>query len=428
MTEISVHFKQVPHALLAAGRGPSSPTCWPSASSPTRASACASWRRCPGPTMTLRPVTMDFRYGVDLRRQRPRGLRAAHPGRDARAIRRCSPAPTRSARRGASSRPSCEAWATARPTEFPNYPAGTWGPAEADDLIERDGRALEAAMRLSVDQVEREIARLWEQEARTGRRRARGAAHAGGAGQRAAAARARADGASPSWSQACTLAHGRRRCGETATRRRITADVALHRAGAGRRAPAGTRSRLEAVGGAREWLPGNVDRLALPDLPVCVWWVGDLPDYDDLFDRMVVDADVGHRQLGRRWICATSRSCRASSRAPGIATPGRPRRGSACAACRSSSRGSSTMQQGRACLPGLQRDDHRVLAPRRRDRTRRARRRACSSGGWRTCWSCRPTSPQWKRGDGWAEVQLGRVVARFEQGAQQTCARAGSSA
>jgi glucose-6-phosphate dehydrogenase assembly protein OpcA len=69
----------------------------------------------------------------------------------------------------------------------------------------------------------------------------------------------------------------------------ITADVVLHRCAGEARGDAIT---LHAVGGAREWLPENVDRLALPGLPVCVWWVGDLPDFDDLFDRMVVGADL----------------------------------------------------------------------------------------------------------------------------------------
>jgi glucose-6-phosphate 1-dehydrogenase len=27
------------------------------------------------------------------------------------------------------------------PPVFPNYPAGSWGPSQADDIIERDGRA-----------------------------------------------------------------------------------------------------------------------------------------------------------------------------------------------------------------------------------------------------------------------------------------------
>lgn len=31
-------------------------------------------------------------------------------------------------------------WEKSPPPKFPNYPSGSWGPAEADDLIERDGR------------------------------------------------------------------------------------------------------------------------------------------------------------------------------------------------------------------------------------------------------------------------------------------------
>jgi glucose-6-phosphate 1-dehydrogenase len=35
--------------------------------------------------------------------------------------------------------PVQKAWAAARPTNFPNYAAGSWGPKEADELLERDG-------------------------------------------------------------------------------------------------------------------------------------------------------------------------------------------------------------------------------------------------------------------------------------------------
>jgi glucose-6-phosphate 1-dehydrogenase len=35
--------------------------------------------------------------------------------------------------------PILEAWRGEKP-EFPNYAAGSWGPAEADTLLERDGR------------------------------------------------------------------------------------------------------------------------------------------------------------------------------------------------------------------------------------------------------------------------------------------------
>jgi glucose-6-phosphate dehydrogenase assembly protein OpcA len=70
----------------------------------------------------------------------------------------------------------------------------------------------------------------------------------------------------------------------------IDADVSLHRTVA--RAPCGDSIVLEAHGPARGWLPENIDRLLLPGLPVCVWWLGDLPDFDDLFDRTVRRADA----------------------------------------------------------------------------------------------------------------------------------------
>jgi glucose-6-phosphate 1-dehydrogenase len=36
--------------------------------------------------------------------------------------------------------PVLDVWKALPPRDFPNYPAGTWGPKEADELIERDGR------------------------------------------------------------------------------------------------------------------------------------------------------------------------------------------------------------------------------------------------------------------------------------------------
>ena len=68
--------------------------------------------------------------------------------------------------------------------------------------------------------------------------------------------------------------------------------MSLHR-NAGRKGEAcGDAIVLEAYGEARWWLPENFDRLALSDLPYCVWWVGDLPDHDALFDEAVQHADV----------------------------------------------------------------------------------------------------------------------------------------
>ena len=36
--------------------------------------------------------------------------------------------------------PILDVWRALPPRNFPNYPAGTWGPKEATDLLERDGR------------------------------------------------------------------------------------------------------------------------------------------------------------------------------------------------------------------------------------------------------------------------------------------------
>ncbi len=43
--------------------------------------------------------------------------------------------------------PVLDAWEKAPPGEFPNYPAGSWGPRAADELLERDGRHWRMTMR-----------------------------------------------------------------------------------------------------------------------------------------------------------------------------------------------------------------------------------------------------------------------------------------
>lgn len=69
----------------------------------------------------------------------------------------------------------------------------------------------------------------------------------------------------------------------------ITADVELL---AGSKGPGAELIRLEAVGDSRAWVPDTVSRLITADLPVFVWWVGDLPDDETLFDRMAFGAQA----------------------------------------------------------------------------------------------------------------------------------------
>ena len=37
--------------------------------------------------------------------------------------------------------PILDAWVETKPSDFPNYASGTWGPAASDELLERDGRS-----------------------------------------------------------------------------------------------------------------------------------------------------------------------------------------------------------------------------------------------------------------------------------------------
>jgi len=139
MTEISVHFKQVPHVLLAQ-EAPVDPDVLAIRIQPDEGIALRFVAKVPGPSMTLRPVTMDFRYGSAFGGSGPEAYERL-------ILDAMLGDPTLFARADEVSAawrfvtPILEAWASPPAPEFPNYAAGTWGPPEAFDLIERDGRA-----------------------------------------------------------------------------------------------------------------------------------------------------------------------------------------------------------------------------------------------------------------------------------------------
>jgi glucose-6-phosphate 1-dehydrogenase len=139
MTEISVHFKQVPHALLAQP-GPVDPDVLAIRIQPDEGIGLRFVAKVPGQTMTLRPVTMDFRYGSSFGGSGPEAYERlildamlGDPTLFARADE------VNAAWRFIS--PVLEAWARGPSPRFPNYAAGTWGPPQATALIERDGRS-----------------------------------------------------------------------------------------------------------------------------------------------------------------------------------------------------------------------------------------------------------------------------------------------
>jgi glucose-6-phosphate dehydrogenase assembly protein OpcA len=79
----------------------------------------------------------------------------------------------------------------------------------------------------------------------------------------------------------------------------IEAEVALHSNAKG--VPCAELIRVHARGDARAFAADAIARLLAPDLPALVWWVGDLPDREVLLDRVatisratiaIVDANV----------------------------------------------------------------------------------------------------------------------------------------
>jgi glucose-6-phosphate 1-dehydrogenase len=95
--------------------------------------------KIPGPLMRLQNVNMRFGYGEAFKAARATGyevmLYSAMIG-DATLFSRTDMVET--AWRIA--QPLLDYWSASAPADFPNYPAGSWGPKAAFNLIERDGR------------------------------------------------------------------------------------------------------------------------------------------------------------------------------------------------------------------------------------------------------------------------------------------------
>jgi glucose-6-phosphate dehydrogenase assembly protein OpcA len=263
-------------------------------------------------------------------------------------------------------------------------------------------------MRLSLDKVEPELARLWEEEAR-----------------RTRATRIELMTLVALVSEPYLLDRAREFVGRVARaqplrtvlvtwtpadRAALSAEVALHRASPDGVA-CGDAITVEAAGDAREWLPENTDRLALPDLPRCVWWVGDLPDYDRLFDRMarvadlmiVNSEDMDLRDLEKLSTVSTRvrHTCAMSDMAWARLRP---------------------LQElvarffddaaGRERMRALERVTIE-FSPRGGEKDVASTQAGLLFGWIANALSLRAEGVQWKRGPTWGEATLGRVVARF---------------
>jgi glucose-6-phosphate 1-dehydrogenase len=139
-TTIAIQFQRAPHPPFAeiAGEG-LRPNVLLIHVQPDEGVSLAIGAKVPGAGMSIRTVHMDFLYGGAFRTSLPeayeRLLLDAMLG-DATLFTRADEVDEQWALVDA----IVAAWKRDRPS-FPNYPAGSWGPPAADELIQRDGRS-----------------------------------------------------------------------------------------------------------------------------------------------------------------------------------------------------------------------------------------------------------------------------------------------
>jgi len=147
VTEVSVHFKPVPQVLFNTPElGPMLPNVLAIRIQPNEGISLRFQVKVPGPGVTIQPFQMDFGYGTAFGQEPPdayeRLLLDAALG-DATLFARCDEVEA-AWRFVAPVVACCEACTR---YALPTYPAGSWGPAEADELIEADGRRWEILRR-----------------------------------------------------------------------------------------------------------------------------------------------------------------------------------------------------------------------------------------------------------------------------------------
>jgi glucose-6-phosphate 1-dehydrogenase len=140
VTEISIQFREVPYLIFQSAAQQANPNVLTMRIQPDEGISMRFEVKMPGSSLRTRPVEMDFRYGSAF------GV----TGGDAydRLLLDCMMGDqtlfTRADEVEAAWRvvtPALAAWdAPANPDSVPQYEAGTWEPAEAEQMINRDGR------------------------------------------------------------------------------------------------------------------------------------------------------------------------------------------------------------------------------------------------------------------------------------------------
>ena len=139
-TEIAIQFKQIPLSLFGRdGDGSVEPNLLALNIQPDEGISLKFGSKMPGPTLQVRPVNMDFRYGTSF------GVPA--PEAYERLILDCMVGEAALFTRDDEVEAAwtfvnriLDGWAKSGVKALPTYEAGTWGPREAHAFIERDGR------------------------------------------------------------------------------------------------------------------------------------------------------------------------------------------------------------------------------------------------------------------------------------------------
>ncbi len=139
VTEIAITWKKVPHSLFRAPDGGITPNVLAMRIQPDEGIALRFTSKEPGQHTLLRDVAMDFRYGSSFGSNTPeayeRLLLDSMRGEATLFTRR-----DEVEEQWAYIDHVFDAWAKENNPPPPIYPAGSWGPEQAEDLIAKDGR------------------------------------------------------------------------------------------------------------------------------------------------------------------------------------------------------------------------------------------------------------------------------------------------
>ena len=140
-TEIAIQFRKAPHLLFRdiVDISDMEPTVLTIRIQPNEGISMKFLTKVPGTPTRIRPAMMDFLYGAAFLNEAP----SAYETLLLDALQGDATLFTRADEVEAAweiMTGILDGWEQMPPAEFPNYEAGTYGPDEADELIERDGR------------------------------------------------------------------------------------------------------------------------------------------------------------------------------------------------------------------------------------------------------------------------------------------------